>query len=255
MKSELLTDKFHIQYKDDLLESSLLWENHCHDQFEMIIVLDGYVGVTVEGRVFDLAQNEMMIVPPLCYHTISTNKSGRYRRITVLFDCTSIPNSLSKLFTENDVCIRELDPRTTAKLQRIFSQSDLCFYAPLAEGLTLELLYEPPREDSKKEGYASDASLEKMLSYIDEHIGDKITLGDIAAHASLSVSSVCHIFSDRMKISPRKYVLQKKMALATKLIRSGVPATLAAAQVGYEDYSGFYKIYKKQTGKPPSNEI
>jgi AraC-like DNA-binding protein len=106
-----------------------------------------------------------------------------------------------------------------------------------------------------RNSYTTDSTLQEILLYIDGHIGNKITLEDIAAHASLSVSSVCHIFTDKMKISPRRYIIQKKMALATKLIRSGVPATLAAAQVGYEDYSGFYKIYKKQTGNAPSNEI
>ncbi|MBE6593629.1 MAG: AraC family transcriptional regulator [Ruminococcaceae bacterium] len=255
MRSELHTEKFHIQYKDDIISSSLLWGKHCHDQFEMIIVLDGHISVTVEGRDFLLGQNEMIVVPPFCYHTISANKDGRYNRITIFFDSDSIPASLSKSFTDGNVCVRELDARMTSKLQSIFFEAEPYFYAPLAEGLTLELLYEPPRKELKKEGCDTDVNLQKMLSYIDEHISDKITLEDIATHASLSVSSVCHIFSAKMKISPRRYLIQKKMALATKLIRSGVPATLAAEQVGYEDYSGFYKTYKKQTGKPPSSEL
>ncbi len=253
MRSELQTDKFYIQYKDDIIGNSLIWETHCHDQFEMIIVLDGRINVTLEGRDFKLEQNEMIVVPPLCYHAISANKSERYKRITILFDSNAIPLSLLSSFGEN-ACIRVIERRVTEKLQAIFSEDDTRFYAPLAEGLTLEILYEP-RKESKKDGSAADLTLQKMLTYIDTHIGDKITLEDIAAHASLSISSVCHIFTDKMKISPRKYIIQKKMALATKLIRSGVPTTLAAAQVGYEDYSGFYKTYKKQTGNPPSNEI
>ena len=253
MKAELYTEKFYIQYKDDIVGNSLLWEKHCHDQFEMIIVLDGCVNVTLEGRDFILKQNEMIVVPPLCYHAISANKNERYKRITILFDNDTIPNSLLSSFKDN-TCIRVAESRVTEKLQTIFSEPDVCFYAPLAEGLTLELLYQPQKE-LKKDSYTTDSTLQEILLYIDGHIGNKITLEDIAAHASLSVSSVCHIFTDKMKISPRRYIIQKKMALATKLIRSGVPATLAAAQVGYEDYSGFYKIYKKQTGNAPSNEI
>ena len=254
LKAELHTEKFYIQYKDDIIGNSLIWESHCHDQFEMIIVLDGRISVTLEGRAFSLGQNEMIVVPPLCYHAISANKNGRYKRITILFDIDSIPPSLASSLTENNAYARVLEERMTYKLQDIFSKPDPYFYAPLAEGLTLELLYEP-RKASKKDGFAADSNLQKMIIYIDEHINEKITLEDIAAHASLSVSSVCHIFTDKMKISPRKYILQKKIALATRLIRSGVPATTAAVQVGYEDYSGFYKTYKKQTGNPPSNEI
>ena len=38
MKLELITDKFQLEYKEDLIENTLLWENHCHAHFEMIAV-------------------------------------------------------------------------------------------------------------------------------------------------------------------------------------------------------------------------
>ena len=254
MKRELNTEKFYMQYKDDVIGSSLLWENHCHDRFEMIVVLEGEICVTLEGRDFGLSANRMMVVAPFCYHAISAKRKGNYRRLTVLFDRDSIPESLASVFADNEPCVREVSEHISDKLQAIFSNQITSFYAPLAEGLTLELLYEPPIKSSRRDLLGTDENLRKMLDYIDEHIGERISLDDIAAHVSLSVSSVCHIFTGKMKISPTKYILQKKMALATKLIRSGVPATLAAAQVGYSDYSGFYKIYKKHTSRAPSRE-
>jgi AraC-like DNA-binding protein len=53
-----------------------------------------------------------------------------------------------------------------------------------------------------------------------------------------------------MGISPKQYVLQKRMALAAKLIREGVPPTKVALRVGYENYSNFYRIYQKYLQKP-----
>ena len=38
-----------------------------------------------------------------------------------------------------------------------------------------------------------------------------------------------------MKVSPKQYILEKKLALAEKYIAEGVPATIAAASVGYDN--------------------
>ena len=45
------------------------------------------------------------------------------------------------------------------------------------------------------------------------------------------------------------HILQKKLALASKLIDEGVPRTVAAMQVGYENYSNFYRLYRKNFEK------
>ncbi|MBR2432538.1 MAG: helix-turn-helix domain-containing protein, partial [Clostridia bacterium] len=73
-----------------------------------------------------------------------------------------------------------------------------------------------------------------------------ILLDDIAKYTSRSKSSFCHLFESKMNISPKQYILQKKLALASKLIDEGVPHTVAAMQVGYENYSNFYRLYRKK---------
>ena len=60
-----------------------------------------------------------------------------------------------------------------------------------------------------------------------------------------------HLFEERMKISPKQYILQKKLALANKLIEDGVPPTLAAVRIGYDNYSNFYRMYRKRYGNCP----
>ena len=52
-----------------------------------------------------------------------------------------------------------------------------------------------------------------------------------------------------MNISPKQYILQKKLALANKLMDEGVPRTVVAMQVGYENYSNFYRLYRKNAEK------
>ena len=51
-----------------------------------------------------------------------------------------------------------------------------------------------------------------------------------------------------------EFILQKKLALANKLIDEGVPRTVAAMQIGYENYSNFYRLYLKHYGTASSKK-
>ena len=57
-----------------------------------------------------------------------------------------------------------------------------------------------------------------------------------------------------MKISVKQYVINKKLAYAVSLMREGVSATDAAAAIGYDNYSNFYKTYKNVFGTSPRGE-
>lgn len=95
----------------------------------------------------------------------------------------------------------------------------------------------------------TDEFLQKALCYIDAHLHEKILLDDLALATARSKSSFCHLFEQKMKIAPKQYILQKKLAVASKLIDEGMPHTVAAMQVGYENYSNFYRIYHKSLKK------
>ena len=100
----------------------------------------------------------------------------------------------------------------------------------------------------------ADPALHAALLYIEEHMCEKLSLDAVAAAVPCSKSLLCHRFREKMKVSPKQYVLQKRMALAAKLIREGVCPTKVALRVGYENYGNFYRMYQKQVKKAPSDE-
>ena len=116
------------------------------------------------------------------------------------------------------------------------------------------MFYECTHGESLHESAVLNDALQSVLDHIDAHLCEKITLDDIAAATAHSKSSISHIFVEKMRITPKQYILQKKLALARKLINSGTPPTLAAVRIGYDNYSDFYRIYRKHTGHPPSKE-
>ncbi|MBQ9132572.1 MAG: helix-turn-helix transcriptional regulator [Clostridia bacterium] len=254
MKHRLETGHFAMEYTESKIENALLWESHCHPQFEMLAVLEGDISIMLEGCVYRLTANQAALIPPLAYHTVSANKGGLYCRVTALLDPSAIPEVLHPHFTSKDFSLALFYTHRAQDLKSVCQSADPHFYAPLAESLMTQIFYESLQSGATAAKLRIDPTLQKALTYIEKHLCDKITLDQLATHTARSKSSFCHLFQREMKISPKQYILQKRLALAAKMIRDGTPPTVAAVQVGYENYSNFYRIYQKNIGSVPSRE-
>lgn len=244
---------FHIEYKEECVGGELLWESHCHASFEAIVVLEGDITLALEGKPYRITAGECALISPLAYHTVAANLQGRYSRVTVQIDASAIPAPLRpRLLDGQGISVFPFSSGTV--LRDAYLSADRAFYAPLSESVMVALLYESLNKKDARGIEPTEQSLSRVLSYIDLHLCEPIVLSDIAAYAALSKSSVCHLFAEKMKISPKQYILQKKLALAQKLITEGIPPTEAALRIGYEDYSNFYRAYRRQFGKKPSRK-
>ena len=254
MHRSIESDRFLLEYVESNVESHVLRESHCHARFEMICVLEGDVSIMLEGRSYRLQEKQSVIIPPLYYHTITANKHGVYRRVTALFDMTDIPAVLREHYASKSATLTVLRSEVCDELERICHAEDPTFFAPLAESLVIRLLYSDAENKNAETVWESDEFLQKIITYIDRHVTRQIRLEELARHTARSKSSVCHLFEERMGISPGQYILQKRLALASKLIRDGMPPTLAAICVGYENYSNFYRVYKKHLHVSPAKD-
>ena len=232
-----------LEYTESFVEHPVLWESHCHSQYEMIAVAEGDITVLLEGQSYRLQKNQVIIIPPLSYHSVTANKEGSYQRITALFDAEAVPKALRSVFVRQ---FPGVFPSIQAKgLQELCQKEDVAFYEPLAQSLMVQLFYDSLNTQQRITQTDTDDLLQKALHYIEQHLHEKIVLDDLAKHTARSKSSFCHLFEEKMNISPKQYILQKKLALANKLISEGVPRTVAASRVGYDNYSNFYRLCKK----------
>lgn len=249
MRYSLKADEFHLEYKESKIYPSVIRERHCHAQFEMIAVLDGNVAVMIEGQEYRLQKNQLVIIPPLCYHSVTVNGGEMYRRVTALFDTGAMPDALRPGFTVSNILVSSSEH--IEKLKALCQNENAAFYAPLAKSLMIQILYDKLEAKRSTEG-KTDEFLQKAILYIDQNIDKRIRLADLAKHTSRSESSFCHLFEEKMHISPKQYILQKKLATASKLLSEGVPPTVVAIRIGYDNYSNFYRMYLKHFGKNPT---
>jgi AraC-like DNA-binding protein len=97
-----------------------------------------------------------------------------------------------------------------------------------------------------------DSRLVKAIRYITQHVTEHITVEDLANIACLERAYFTRLFKKHYKISPMKYVTQKRMSIAAKELLSGAIIEDVSQTISYEDEKAFARAFKRVYGCSPS---
>lgn len=104
----------------------------------------------------------------------------------------------------------------------------------------------------KSEIIDSNHIVQLTLNYIDDHLSKKINLSDMAHQLNVCRSTLVQSFRQIIGISPYAYVLQRKLETAQALILQGASPVETARQIGFDNYSSFYRAFRKRYHMSPS---
>ena len=96
-----------------------------------------------------------------------------------------------------------------------------------------------------------DNDIERILTYIENHSDEKITVGELAALSQYSFYHFCHAFSSYTGVSVAAYLRRQQMERAAKDLLSGKKAVDVAVARGFDTPSGFSKAFRKHYGMSP----
>ena len=107
------------------------------------------------------------------------------------------------------------------------------------------------RKERPSTAQRKNATMAKITAYVDTHLNERITLRIIAAYSGVSVSTVTQLFQKQADTTFHDFVTNRRMVMADKLIREGIPLEQVGKMVGYQDHSTFYRAFRQHFGTSP----
>jgi transcriptional regulator GlxA family with amidase domain len=99
-----------------------------------------------------------------------------------------------------------------------------------------------------------DPCVHKVQDWLAEHVGEPVTLEDLAVVAQTSVRSLTRSFKAAAGITPHEYQQLLRLELAAHLVRdSALPLETIAAKCGFGDPRHFRRVWRQRFGTPPSH--
>lgn len=91
----------------------------------------------------------------------------------------------------------------------------------------------------------------QIINYINEHLAEKISLSTLAKEINYSECYLCHLFKEATNKTISSYIQEKRIDMATGLLKRSVSIKKVAEQSGFGNYSHFYKTFKRHIGCNP----
>lgn len=215
--------------------------------YDFTFMLDGHMTYIANGREYVIGKNDAIFFSP---GTVRQRKRGNTPVSYVSFNFTSCADELQALPEYIPSCITS----SMRKIISAFPQNHLTpnFHSEQKCANILNyILFELIDSSSFVSG---NEHIRKIVTFIDEHIRDNISLGMVSAHVNLSKEYTSAIFQKEMHITLTDYINTKKLDVAKELIL-GREMSLSdvAAYVGFENYNYFSRIFKRHFGVSPQN--
>ncbi len=115
------------------------------------------------------------------------------------------------------------------------------------------------RDEHPHQGADRSRYIRKAKQYISEHYSENINLDEICSFAGVSKNYFCHLFRNETGLSIWEFLTDFRVEKARQLLAgSDMKNYEIAYHIGYENPSYFSRIFRKLTGKSPTdyrNEI
>lgn len=251
----------HNDGRFNLFLVSLLYRTpHIHREYEVSLVVEGTVQLTVPGSSTELSEGDIFLMNPFFSHELKAESpvlilslqippafcSSYYPQMErTEFDAAAFP----------DAAVRRLLLQLADAYFRQEAYSSLECAARINQIFLLLLRTQPHHitpERERRNTLAKGNRMRKVLTYIEEHYTEKILLSDIAGQEGLDLYYLSHYFKECFGMSFQNYVLKLRCERARQLLLTSDMSLLdVSVSCGFSDPKYFNKGFREQYGCTP----
>jgi AraC-like DNA-binding protein len=241
--------------------SARTFPRHTHDQYGIGVMDTGGHASLSDRKQVEAGPGTLIFVNPGEVHD-GRAIGGRFRAWRMLYvDCAVLQATIAdiaeggrkSMWFSSAVFVDEYMRRLFDHLFAHASPEAHCNSSISCESALLRLIARAAVNSTAPPATAasSNSSVHRAREWIDDDPTAPLTLAILAREAGLSRFQLLRGFARQFGLTPHAYILQRRLALARRLIRAGEPLALAAARSGFCDQSHLNRLFVRQFGVTP----
>ncbi len=265
MNKWIFSAKYHETGQDALYS-----RQHAHDDLcELLWCVNGSGSILVGDALYRLESGRLYFIPPLMLHYTHPILPDVYVRSKLLFSHSHIRKVLSACNglpllerLERTFWSIECPPETSRELDHLFREAGLLYEQDNSMagtvrcvGLLLNLLaqltdlYVPEKSSIRR----TDDLLNRVLTYINVHLFENLTLDQIADYCHISKFHLCHRFREEINMTIMQYIADQRIISAKiALLETNKSISTVAMENGYANFSHFCSAFRRAEGISPA---
>lgn len=266
--SECLKNKYyaiaHLHKEEKIMDM------HIHDCYEIYYSISGGKQFLIDNRFYDITPGDLFIINQFESHYLTQINNMVHERIIIsihpdfLKEISTIKTDLSYCFTERNLVFnhrislnKEQQHRFLYFIGKITTSnefgSDIIERVAFMELMVMlnSLFINNNHSEIADSNFQYNQQVQEILTHINQHITETITVEQLAEQFYLSTSYICRIFKATTGTTINKYINARRITLAKSLLTMDLGVSEVCEKCGFNDYSNFLKAFTKAVGISP----
>lgn len=245
---------------------------HYEVEMSLIYFIRGIGEIKIEGKKYTIEDNDLILLKPSeLYHC--TVKDGTYHERLVLYfngDLLGNFKESGKVFLEafynrpdgfeNKIPAKivkgnNIDLEIMELLKVVKDNSDVSKIVSVCK--TVEILAKIRavilgNAEKRSAQTVEDPLISKVIGYINQNFSKDISLEEVAKEFFVDKYYISHLFKEKVGATLWNYVIFRRLTAFNDLIRANTSIEEACFRVGFQNYSNFFRLYKKHMQMTPT---
>lgn len=271
-----------LSYKSDLgylvsttagisAEKSTLSYLHQTPQCMLYFFLHGSGNIKIEGKQYKIKSGDVILLNPKEIFCCSVDPNIYHERIVLHFS----PNLL-KHFPKNCDCLyAPFTERKKGELNRISRETvhkhsldvslksilktiqgenpskEILAFCEITKLLSVLCEIYKNYENKKNLSLTENTFINEILEYLNAHYKEDLTMDIIAKEFKIDKSYLSHLFKEYVGTSLWNYIIFRRISHFNEIVSKEKSIEEASRKCGFNNYSNFFRLYKKHTGITP----
>lgn len=244
---------------------------HYDAEFTLAYFKKADATIQIEGNIYTISDGDLVILNHDELHCVNVCGDKFSQRITIfvnngLLDSLNYSSDtffdsfqkrsrgIGNLILSRQVKKSEIDKKIEEVHRLISSEEDdkeLLALCKIIEVMCCINKIVNPISSRQNLNIDSNSMINEVIKYLNLHFKENIDCQKIADDFHLSKCHLSRVFKSYVGVSLWEYVIKRRIIFFNDLIRENNSIEEACFKSGFNNYSNFYRLYKKHTGITP----